>query len=117
MAHDFGRILQALQVMHQFDDALGGSRIERLRREGDAVAEFRFEQIPSHRVRWIAGNAVRRRAQDAAVPGADFDRRAGQGGLPADRQDRIGVGPVSDPVRHRQYRRVAQALLGVVAQV
>ena len=47
MAHDFGRILQALQVMHQFDNAIGSGGIERLRREGDAVAEFRLEHIPA----------------------------------------------------------------------
>ena len=47
MTRDFGRILQALQVMHQCDDAIGSGGIERLRREGDAVAEFRLEHIPA----------------------------------------------------------------------
>ena len=67
MAHDFGRILQAIQVTHQFDDAIGGGRIERPRREGDAIAEFRLEHVPADRVCRIAWDPVGGRAQDTTV--------------------------------------------------
>src|ERR1700730_18210986 len=97
-AENFASVVQAMEVVHHFDhpfDAtLNGGPVGK----GDAVPELCFEQVPSYRVCRIAGHTGRGTTEPPAISGTDFDRWARQGGLSADRQRRVGIGAIADPV-------------------
>src|SRR3954469_1426500 len=76
---DFGRVFEAMEIVRQFDHPLGATRNERSVGKGNAIPELCFEQVPSYRVRGIAGHALRGATEQPAVSGADFDSRSRQG--------------------------------------